>query len=318
MSRILFQFRTVILAAVAAGPVIPPVVTAEDSVALNRDFSRKPAPYFQNGFFWSYDHEENPLTPKALVFGPDGGVRLQVPFERPGVSNPDIGAVAPSVAGGVVVSLSGWAPDGRIVHRLEWLNPSGTLERLIETTPFAAVALHVRPNGEVWAAGRELEERRLRKGHDILRRYSPGGELVETMLGGDSFSPESRKRGHPVADCYLIGDGDRVAFLSVTAMELVILTPGSPMHRWRLPEPRGGAWITGAAFLDGDVVVSAQVRDARGSQAKLYRWAPAESGWHEIPAPSRDGRPWVGYLLGADPAGLWLSDELPQVVRYRP
>jgi len=156
----------------------------------------------------------------------------------------------------------------------------------------------------------------LKKGHDILRRYAPDGRLLQSFLNWDSFPPPAKINGHPDADAHLFGDDRRVAFLSVTAMELAVIDVASGrVERARLPEPCKGAWITGAGFAPrGGLVVSAQVREQGRTSSGLYEWQPESASWRSLPPPpGLDDEPWQGAVLGADGQGLWLSNRRLQV-----
>ncbi len=290
-------------------------------VELQKTFAGRSVPTFNNGYFAAYDHDELPGTPLAYIFATDGSVRLKVPFKLDGAFTFRIAAVAPTPAGGMVVSVGAFMTDGSRSTRLVWIDPSGQVVRTVDTQPYYPVLVHVRPDGEVWTAGRVIENERFSESHDILRRYSAEGRVLQNLLNWDSYPSPSKIGGHPDDIAYLFGDAGRVAFLSVTAMDLAIVDLATgKIERWRLPGIAGRTLVTGAGFTPaGAVVVSAQGSGKTGALCDLYEWRADKASWSLLPAPTLAGDViWRGHLVGADGHGMWLSGPRHDVFRHTP
>jgi hypothetical protein len=320
---VLHVFRCT-LAAVLLGACfhVAPVLAQNAPITLDKSFEGRTVANFKNGFFFAPDDQDVPGTPAAFLFGPDGAVRQRVAFKREGMVVLQVAAVAPASDGSMVVSLAGMATTGHRVFELVWIDPEGRFLKSVRTSPFAAELLHQMPNGDIWAGGHELTpDITLQKGHDILRRYSRDGKVLQTCLNLDSFPSLRQMDGHPNWNAFLFGNESGVGFLSPRAMELIVAGPRNcGLRRSKLTLPEIGGEFTGADFLpDGSLVVSTQSRTTSGSEMGLYRWNAESSAWEKLPAPgSESGQPWRGRLLGADGAALWLSAGTGRVFRFEP
>lgn len=291
----------------------------EEAVSLQKTFSSRPVARFQNGHFFAKDSQEVPGTPIAFLFNPRGEVIRRVPFKYDGMADIDIAAIAPAADGSMVVSVASVATTGERVFLLVWVDTAGQVKRTVRTSPYAATHLYMSTEGELWAAGREIEPNiSLRKGHDIVRRYSAGGELIQSCLNLSSFPPLGEMRGHPDTYAHLFGGGGRVGFISGNAKELVEIDPNScGLTRTRFNLPEGAEQITGADFaVDGSVVAS--FNTPQGNAVVLARLRRGSSEWQRIDPPTlADGSRWSGYLLGADGPAWWLALPAGGALKYR-
>lgn len=308
--------RLLIVLALGNTASLLPCAGQQASVTLQKEFSGQRVPSYQNGYFVAIDRDENQLARFAYLFGSDGAVRLRLPVRLEGFAETTIGAVGARSDGGMVVSAGGTGPDGVRRFHLLWYEPDGRLQCTAETTPFAAT--HLYAQGEtLWAAGREIEADKLKKGHHILRRYGSCGQLTGSFLNWESFPPPAAIKGHPDADAHLFGGAGAVAFLSVTAMEIALVGGEGTVQRYPLPALEPGARITGASFTpEATVVISVQRRQQGQAEARLYEWRPGAPSWQPLPSPAPTGAEWAGLVLGADPQGIWLSGPDRRAFRY--
>lgn len=256
-------------------------------VSLATSFHDKQLPRWENGHLLAWGF---PPGPVAWSFNREGKLHRQTTIAIPHVSEIQVGnsAISRNGFGAVSGGATGWGAF------LAWISPTGAVERVVRTTPFANYRLAYADDDTLWVLGRLLADppgSREELPHDVLRQYGRDGQLLRTMLPRNSF-PRHDDWRHPATGGFLVVSKDRIGVYSGNAKEFVEVSArtGEVLGRWPGVAGPGRTRVTGAALTaSGAVYVSADHGPTSKPEAAFYRldrdagvWSPVnrtESGW---------------------------------------
>ena len=281
-------------------------------VTYPHDFSWKPVPTWQNGFFLSWDYPE----PVLFMFDSRGRLRNQVTIRIPNAGSIMITHASASPSGAMAVSGSA-SSGGAGAAFIAWIDSGGVTQRVVRTTPFAPYRLYYASDGTLWVLGRVIDHSATEDSpHDILRHYGADGTLIRSTLPSDSFSSSSGR--HPSSGSFLAGSKALIGVYSVGRNEWVEVSRESSQitGRWPGVSLASGDKITGAAITEsGSVYVSVKLRQHPPTNNVVYRLDRAKESWVPLDATSvvgdKPGR--VVTLFGADGNRLVVGLNLPDL-----
>lgn len=270
------------------------VYAADDSIiTIQRDNSNKPLPKFSNG--WTLFYEHNP--PKVIAYDSDGRLKFESSFAMKGVKQLMIVDLAASVSGKVVICASVTSDsDEQRAAVLIWVNPSGTVEKVVRTSPFGASRVVFGPGDQVWALGLVRgTDGKSDQPHDVLRMYDQSGVLIKTALPRQGFAK------NPVSGAIMITTNDRFGILSSPNQQYVEFDwSGKELGRWRFEFPANHRPdIIGAGLTSTGELVVANTGIA-GKESVSYRFD--RSNGQLIPSTHLSERDGVRYIqvLGSE------------------
>lgn len=273
-------------------------------VVIGQSFADKPVPKWENGLLVGFDFDAQP----ARVYAYDRAGRLvtQAAITLPDAARLRLYGVAASRKGVIAVSGSAYSADGAAAAFIAWISPAGAVERVMRTSPFAAIRLCFSPDEVLWAAGREVTpDFKDEAPHDVLRRYDGEGRLLQSLLPRASF--QSYDSYHPAVRAYLVASEDRVGFYSASAREWIeISLSGTVLGRWKGIDSVPSLNVSGVGLTsEGAVYLSGVAHEAgEGSdKAAFYRLDKTQGVWQPV-----GGLPqWQsGAIAGADHGRLVL------------
>lgn len=188
---------------------------------------------------------------------------------------------------------------------LVWTRANGDIQKIVETSSFAARRIIFAPDGTLWAFGRvynnKFEEQ---ADYDTLRQYGTEGKLIRSALKRSLFKPSKQA---PSAESYMvIGDG-RIGVVSLAASEWVELSSvGEVVGHWPLQIP-AGAYITGAALSSSNDLFITQEKET----STLSRFDKKNGTFTNVDTSTFRNSPGQGVLLAGSE-----GDQL--VVRIKP
>ena len=280
-----------------------------------RPIAHHPLHRYQAGYVFSRNQGhsaiwvENTDTSKRTSFA-------QV-IEIPDHFRVDVGDVAVSFDGEIAVVADATDKEGRLVSVIAWLNPDGSLARVVHTSPFAAVDIGFTADGSLWAVGIEkIDKNTAHPSHDILRQYGPNGALVRTLLPHSGFWNNSQDYWHAAYSCLLVTSRNYVAFISREASSRtlistagVIMSHGALEVEGDLEIVSGAVTDSGLLFIQGQWSIDPRLRlheVARNGELKLVettRYRPENT---------------LGFLLGSERESLVFlrrsSNQGPEIV----
>ena len=236
----------------------------------------------QNGFLPIVERDLRSVS----VIDTAGNLVASFQLAIPDASVSGIGAVAVSSQRTIVAAALAKAADGRFASLLVFTDFSGTLIRIVRTTPFAAGHVVFLPDGRLLCVGREYDDRyglfEDVEGHNVLRFYSPDGVLQGKALNVDLLRPNKRDL-HPL-NWFVAPGKDRLGMLDAEKLHYVefdhsgaIIRPLAPLG---VDRP---ARVNGVTLLsNGDRLVSVEypiIPDAPPSAAfVLYQLRDTPNG----------------------------------------
>jgi hypothetical protein len=140
---------------------------------------------------------------------------------------------------------------------LAWIAPDRSRQVITRLWPYSADAVAIAPDGTIWTVGRIMNDHYMEVNPNVLRHYTPSGELLTSTL---VLRPRKS-----IGGMYSVGNGsalmvsnDRVGWLTVACQYFEFSFDGAEMGRYGCPDgysyfPEMG----GAALSPGnDLVIS--------------------------------------------------------------
>jgi len=156
--------------------------------AFSVDISDRPIPKFENGYVISFE----PNLANVWLFDRSGervkSISLTLPSPYVSVTRIVDAAVSPD--GLLAISASATTSDGKVAHLIAWFDASGSLAKIVRTTPFAAHQIAFAGKGTLWAVGNLYSEQRTRDipAHDVVWQFGADGTVLRTLLPDTSFN----------------------------------------------------------------------------------------------------------------------------------
>jgi hypothetical protein len=267
---------------------------AGTEVIISRDFVHQPLPKWENGFLVGFGLEP-PSAPPVYAYDRAGDRLFEAPLAIAGASRVRLRSMAASRDGRFAFSGLAENQPGTAAPFIAFLDRAGRITRLIRPEGGSARHLCFAPDGTLWAAMSLLGARRDEPApeHDLLRAYSPGGELKLSLLPRSTFAAFSEGEDghpHPALDSrfmpsQLAAGESGIAFISPGYKQLVRLSPdGKLISRTPIERPAPQALITGFALgPDGEVYLSTQApAGENGTDFGFYRWDEGAGAWARV------------------------------------
>jgi hypothetical protein len=276
-------------------------------VVIGQSFASKPVPKWENGLLVGYDSDELP----ARVYAYDRAGRLvtQASITVPDAARLRLFGIAASLKGVLAVSGSAYSAEGAAAAFIAWISPSGVVQRVMRTSPFAAIQLCFSADEVLWVAGREVTpDFKDEAPHDVLRRYDGEGRLLQSLLARASF--HSYDSHHPAVRAYLVA-ADTVGFYSASAKEWIeVSLSGTVLGRWKGIDLVPSLKVSGVGLTsDGTVYLSGVLQNTSEATEKTeyYRLDKTQGVWQSVGGPRGVGTKWrFNAIAGADKGTLVL------------
>lgn len=287
------------VAAIAAEQLPAP----SEQVSVFTDMNNTNLPKWQNGHLLMWG-----LPPLAVLslFDRGGQLRRKTTITIPAAGELTLFNAAVSPGGSSVVSGMALNWEGTTAAFIAWISPSGEIDRVVRTTPFAPYRLCYADDETLWAFGRLLSDppgSREELPHGVLRQYSRDGRLLRTALSRDSFP--SHARPHPATGGFLTVSKDVIGVYSVTEKQWVEVSArtGEVAGRWPGITGPDQTRITGVAkTASGGVYAAAEHGPGPKRRSEFYRLDRAHSIWTPVDASLVTGPDPFEWrtILGAD------------------
>jgi hypothetical protein len=306
-----------VVAALAASCVQPVLcqsdIPAGTEVSIPRVFAGNPLPKWENGFYVGYETEPQ-HAPLVYAFDRMGRKLFEVPLAMEGVSRAFVRSMAASRDGRFAFSGTAQSSSGAWAYFIAFLDRAGRITRVNRLSGVTARHLCFGPDGTLWGAVEFVNWIGIPGGgigpeHDLLRGYTPEGELKFSLLPRSSFAPVVKdwvRYPHPVNEgdfgcSQLTANDGEIVFLSLAFRQLVrVSRDGKVLSRTPVERPTPedpGTMITGFAVAPaGDIYVSTQEKSPTlqpHSDFVFYRWNAPTGQWRRIYSRSsrETGRP---------------------------
>jgi len=276
--RILLANVSALVCLVAAPTALERFGLPVGQAVIQRGFGNKPAPKWENGLLLAYEYDFPP--PKVFAFDRTGRIVTEAAIRLPDASRVVLHGIAAGPGRVLAVSGSAFTDDGRAAAFIAWIGAEGAVERIVRTSPFAAIRLCFTDDGILWAAGREVTpDFRREPPHDVIRRYDQRGYQIQSLLPSESFARYDSR--HPAVLGFLVASKDRVGFYSQCAREWVeISLTGTILGRWKGVPGGPAVLVDGVAMTrSGSVFVSAGRRGVNGRVAEYFRLDRDSGSW---------------------------------------
>ncbi|HEY3742166.1 MAG TPA: hypothetical protein VGL53_20075 [Bryobacteraceae bacterium] len=188
----------------------------------------------------------------------EGKSLFSIPLSIPEASHLIIADITAAPDGTVVVSASATTAESRVAALLIWIEKSGSVRKVVRTSPYSARRVLFTPDGNLWTVGRVHDDQyNTVRGADLMRRYDPQGKLLGTAVPHASFAPGVEV---PAADSFLTSNGSEVALYCGTTQELVELSAANgAIVRYAKNQTSAGTEPLGVALTSsGDLLISAR------------------------------------------------------------
>ena len=193
---------------------------------LPRSFVNKTFPKWENGLFLVHDNDNSGVAaPNVFAYDSTGRLKMQAAVRFPDAVSVRVVALAGSPRGIVVAAGRAFDASGTPGPFLAWIGGDGRIQRVVRTFPYAAYEVCFAPDGSVWTLGRDAhQEGAGEPPHDVLRRFSAEGHMVQSLLPRDGFAKNAGR--HPLnptphGGAFLAAGRDRVVVFSTSAAEWV-------------------------------------------------------------------------------------------------
>ncbi len=252
-SLLVLTVSLVSLPSTAAELLIPSRVEAFSQ----RDLGGQPLPSYQSGHVCSANSSMSAFWIDHVT----DGTQVEQSIHLPDSFQHRVDAVAVSFDNRIAVSAGAVDRDGRVSSVLAWFGMDGSLTRVVRTWPFTAAEIGFTADGSLWAIGIEkLEDLTEKPVHDVLRQYSPDGNLVRSLLPRVGLSTASR---HPIERALLLTSRHYAAVVSPNASSWTLVSAqGSVVSEGLLKPPRGFEIVLGAVTDSGRLFVEGQWENA--------------------------------------------------------
>ncbi len=284
---------------VAAGATLSPTA---DAVLLNGGEGGGLIRY-QNGHFVSADGMYSIVS----AYRGDGQVMFDRTLEVPGVQRLQIRYAAVSPEGRVAVSAGGYGEDAKFASVLIWVNPDGTVERVVRTAPYGANQMVFEPDGSLWTLGRLTTADYTADVADgaVVRHYDRNGRKIGEALTLSGFPAmhEARTTRYPPRAPFwgavMFPGPDRLGLFCPTMTEYIELSwDGTVLGRWRTAPISRDSPLWTAAFGKNGAVVALIGHTLHTFDKATGNFIPMENGSKE-----------VGRLVGGDGTRLLLRTD---------
>jgi len=290
------------LIAALATSCVQPVLSQQDTstgtgISIPRTFAHHPTPKWENGFLVGFETEPQH---SPLVYAYDrGGQRLfEVPLAIDGASRVLVRSMAASRDGRFAFSGGAQSASGASVFFIAFLDRAGQITRVNRLSGLRARHLCFAPDGTLWAAvhaGQRVPGSGVEPEHDILRVYTPQGELKFSLLPRSGFGPVTGdwiRHPHPAEEyeflpTQLAANDSETVFISPGFKQLVrVSRDGRVLSRTTVDRPALDAPVTGFALApNGEIHISTQEKsgsDTKQSDFVFYRWNTVAGQWIRI------------------------------------
>ncbi len=207
--------------------------TITSTIAIDRNNANKPIPRFVNGFTVFYDRDAQTVT----SYDRSGKLNTQAVLKLPDVARITITDVTADSAGRLVVAGSASDSSGQYgTSILIWINPDGSVERVVRPDAFAVRRVLFTPGGMLLALGGSRDSNlRETPSHDMVREYGSDGRIVRTLAPRTTFSDSRR---HPSADAFLTANQEVFGIYSrATETYAEYASSGSLLGKWTIAMP---------------------------------------------------------------------------------
>jgi hypothetical protein len=320
-------------AILATACVIAQFELAADPVAVSKawgtsiphNFQGNPGPKFDRGTILARRVD----SPEVFAWDRSGKLLVHTTVQIPNASEININDVAINPSGGFLVAGTARNLESQGAAFIAWLSQTGVVERVVRTSPFAALKICACSDGSIWAAGRELAPDHLNRmiyvpNHGILRRFDSGGRLTHSAVPRETFPSAN----HPVEVRSRLACADeKIGFFSPQVNEWIeISLEGTILGRWKGVPLSQNTEATGMNMLpDGSVYATTVSRlsstpnpDLRAALFRLDRqqggWVPVTVGEEILGA---DRKRHYAEIMGSDRSDLVIRTALPDVVALR-
>lgn len=279
-------------------------------LAVDGSLAGRPVPKWENGLLIGYDTD--PLPARVFAYDRAGRLVTEAYLRIPGATRLMLRAIAASPSGILAVGGSAYSSEGALAAFIACFGPSGAVQRLVRTSPFAPIRMCFTSDGMLWVAGREATpDFKAEAPHDILRRYDGSGRVIQTLLPRDSFVTHDSY--HPAVRAFLVASGDKVGFYSPGAREWVELSlSGTVLGRWRGIDLFPPVRVTGAGLTPEGSLYLSCVRESasEGDQIpEYYRLEKSRGVWIPVDGSLIAGRGGTfSAIVGADGDALVLLE----------
>ncbi len=236
----------------------------EAQILLSTDGQARVRARYGYGFTVSWTPEFRDIQ----LLGPDGTKRWVKNVTIPEVDRVTIIDAAICPDGSVTLATSLLSSVKGIVAANLHLTADGKVERVVRTSPFAAMRLACTVSGKLWLVGRESvgEDFTEAADYDVIRRYDHMGKLEASGVRRSAFGSANV---HPGADAFMVADGEDVMLISPAIGRIVSLSAKTlVISSGIVSKPEGCSFISGAAQVGPRIVLSCERMRSEDQQTR--------------------------------------------------
>ena len=200
------------------------------SMQVGRSFAGQSMPKWDRGHVLSFDF------PSAVVYSYDrtGREEFHTTISVPGASRVMIRDIAASPKGDFAIAGTAVSDEGAAVAIMVLLESSGSISKVVRTSPVTLKCLRYADDGTLWAVAREFDANfKELSSHDLLRQYDRNGTLLGHAVGRQSVSTSKTE---PAPDPLLTVSADRIGFYADRAnVWTEVSSQGQVIGQWQFP-----------------------------------------------------------------------------------
>jgi hypothetical protein len=222
----------------------------------------------------------------------------------------DVAAGADGSISAVGLAISG---DSRMGMFVAWISPDKSRQIITQVSPYNPEVVTVASDGTIWTVGAVLSDHHLVKYPNVLRHYTPTGQLLSSTLVG-RVRPNSGGLFNVSATSALMASSDRIGWLTATCQYIEFSFDAVELGRYACPSGYSNILdITGVALSSTDDLLIGGRSPAAFPPLELDR---ATNSWNIVPVHNDSGKTQM--ILGFDGRTLItsaMSDRGPHWMR---
>jgi len=219
------------------------------------------------------------------------------------------------VASGPDRSLAavGFAVSGshRMGTFIAWISPDRTKQNIVRVWPFDPNVVAIAPDESIWAVGSVAKDTARALYDNVLRHYSPSGELLaSTIIQG--LRPQASGMAEVSNLSNLMASNDRIGWLTSSCQYIEFSFDAVEAGRYSCPNGATNSMkLAGVALSPGDNLLVGSVWLGPLTPLQLNR---STSTWTQVPVSQDSGKTWK--ILGFDSNALVTASTSSTMRRY--
>lgn len=220
-----------------------------------------------------------------IVASPQANDRVVFSFSPENATRTWISDYDLDARGAVVFCGQSYSSDGRLAPFIGLREPAAAEIRVIRTYPYHPKVISVAPDGTIWTAGVESEQRAgspvVNQNGDVIRHFDRLGKLIGSAMPSGEVYPPRMVYG------ILVATSSRVGWYSPNGGKGTVYVEMSPDLRSNarypgMPDPQGNGKVMGLTLSEsGDAYLTWEDRTGRGT----YRLDRTLKQWVKVSVP---------------------------------